>query len=274
MPGEDKRQEKRIDICSVVLPFLGTRVSDHQPFQYLLQDVSPGGICIALPRWVMSREVLQVDDLIDFHVPFLMGTHVLSIGKITWQRWDKEFDQQVLGASLTRSAPAFYPVYLEVETRGVTLNLTDFRDEGDILAKAVKDAVLLKRGLLIYLGHLEAFFSRVGGLSTEEYGEFQAQIMEDVRAKVRRNADWLEKLLERVRGGADIRGLDLEELREAMEPEIYLDIFRFALGSQTTRLYMDAMKELEKKTYAVHNAIVMLYINSLAGAAICAAPTH
>ena len=164
MPGEDKRQEKRIDICSVVLPFLGTRVSDHQPFQYLLQDVSPGGICIALPRWVMSREVLQVDDLIDFHVPFLMGTHVLSIGKITWQRWDKEFDQQVLGASLTRSAPAFYPVYLEVETRGVTLNLTDFRDEGDILAKAVKDAVLLKRGLLIYLGHLEAFFSRVGGL--------------------------------------------------------------------------------------------------------------
>lgn len=274
MAEDNKRQEQRIDVCSVVLPFLGTRVADHQPFQYLLQDVSPGGIRIALPNWVMSREFLRSEDLIDFHVPFEMGGHVLSIGKIAWLRWDEEHEAQLVGASLTRSAPAFYPVYLEVENRGVTLNLTDFQSAGNILVKIVKDAVLLKRGLLIYLRHLEAFFSRVGGFSSEEYKEFQAQILEDVRAKVSRNAAWLEALLERVRVKPEVHDLDMEELRAAMEPEIYLDIFRFALGSQTTRLYMEAMKELEKKSYAAYNAIVMLYINSLAGAATCAAPAR
>lgn len=274
MGAEDKRQEPRVDVCSVVLPFLGTRVEDHQPFQYLLQDVSPGGIRIALPRWVASRECLKIGDVIDFHVPFRMGAHILSIGTVSWQRWDAEYEAQILGASLTRRAPAFYPVHLEVETRDVTLNLTDFRSADDMLVKVVKDAAFLKRGLLIYLGHLEAFFSRVGGLSAEEYGEFQEQILEDVRAKVRRNAVWLDDLLERVRGGLGVGGLDLEELRAVMEPEIYLDIFRFALGSQTTRLYMAAMKELEKKTYSAYNAIVMLYISALGGASSCAMSAH
>ena len=274
MAEENKRQEQRVDICSVVLPFLGTRVSDHQPFQYLLQDVSPGGIRIALPRWTVSRECLQLDDLIDFHVPFQMGGHVLSIGKIAWLRWDEEHEAQLVGASLTRRAPAFYPIYLEVESRGVTLNLTDFQSAGDILAKVVKDAVLLKRGLLIYLRHLEAFFSRVGGLSPEEYGDFREQILEDVRAKVQKNAAWLEGFLERVRAKPEVHELDLEELRAVMEPEIYLDIFRFALGSQTTRLYMAAMKELEKKTYSAYNAIVMLYISALGGASSCVMSAH
>lgn len=102
---EEKRRESRGPIDSIVLPFIGSRADEYQAFQYLLQDVSPGGVRIAAPRWAVSRERLQKGDRIHLHIPFRLGSSVLESGQVVWERWDRESEAQVTGIFLDQTAP-------------------------------------------------------------------------------------------------------------------------------------------------------------------------
>jgi len=64
-------------------------------------------------------------------------------------------------------------------------------------------------------------------------------------------------------GEAALERLDLDELRRAMDPELYIDMFSAALGDETVRLFLKAVKELERKLLSNYNTCVLLYINSL-----------
>lgn len=262
------RREERIVIDSVVLPFLGSRGGDHQPFQYLLRDVSAGGVQVALPQWVASRERLRQGESINFHLPFMLDERVLDAGEVAWERWDQEEETQFVGAALNRIAPVYYPIYLRISSQQVNIDLQQFDTAGELFGRVLKDSLLLKRGILIYLKHLTAYFSRVGGMSEEDWELFRESVLEDVRSRVESNAarlsQWCAQCLEDspVDDHA-VTMLDMEELRQAMEPELYLDLFRSALGNATAHLYLEAIKELEKRLFANHNTLVMLYIRAL-----------
>lgn len=259
------RRAKRLDVESVVLPFLGSRAEDYQTFEYLLQDVSMEGVGIAIPRWVVARENLRLGERLHLHLPFELSGRMLHSGIVTWERWDEEQDAQLVGVVLDSYAPALYPVYVSVDTKEVAIDLEGFPGLEHILARVLKDSLLLKRGILIYLKHLTAFFSRVCDLDREGYALFREVIIEDVRAKVLANADHLTALQPRT--GEEEAGildrLDLAELRQAMEPELYVDMFRAALGDETVALFLKAIKELERKLLSNYNICVLLYINSL-----------
>ena len=66
-----ERRENRLEVASIVLPFLGSRENDFSPFQYLLSNLSPHGAKILIPRWLALRERLNPGEVIDFHAPFL-----------------------------------------------------------------------------------------------------------------------------------------------------------------------------------------------------------
>lgn len=253
-PGE-MRAERRITIDSIVLPFLGSRAADFQPFQYILQDVSPTGVRIAIPSWVVNREHLTQGEEIHFHVPFLLDGRLLNVGRVAWARWEEEEDAQVVGAALERALPVNYPVRISHSTSTVETDLGRFETPENLVRQVLGDTVLLKRGVLIYLRHLSAFFRRASGMSHQEYEFFREAVIRDARQKAQKNLEMLEEMAER-----DAVYLDLEELRRATEPEVYIDLFRTALGADTVRLYLDAVKQLEKKLYANYNTLVMLYI--------------
>ncbi|MBU1041314.1 MAG: PilZ domain-containing protein [Proteobacteria bacterium] len=259
------RHAKRLAVESVVLPFLGSRAEDYQSFEYLLQDVSVGGVGIAIPRWVVARETLRQGERLHLHLPFELGGRMLHSGVVTWVRWDEEQESQLAGVLLDTHTPALYPVYVSVGTREVAIDLEDFPGLEHILSQVLKDSLLLKRGILVYLKHLTAFFSRVCDLNREEYALFREVVIEDVRAKVLANAERLEIM--QPRSGEEMEGtlarLDLSELRQAMEPELYVDMFRAALGDETVILFLKAVKELERKLLSNYNTCVLLYINSL-----------
>ncbi|MDD3310767.1 PilZ domain-containing protein [Pseudodesulfovibrio sp.] len=262
-PSAESRQFKRIGIESVVLPFLGARVADFQPFQYLLRDMSQGGVGVTLPRWLASRERLNLGDEVNLHVPFSMDGGILAIGEVVRESWDEDNEEQVVGIRLTRNSPNVYGVFFEADSRDISFDLGRNGLEG-LLTRVIKDSVLLKRGILIYLRHLASYFSRLSEYTHEEYQSFRETIIDDVRGRIRTHADYLETVHRTCcdTSRSSFERIDLEELRQAMEPELYLDLFRAALGDDTASLFLHAIKELEGKLFSNYNTVVMLYIGT------------
>lgn len=263
-PTSEAREFRRVGIESVVLPFMGSRTSDYQPFQYMLRDMSQGGVGIAIPRWLVGRERLNMGDEVNLHVPFSMDGSELAIGEVVREFWDAENDEQVIGVRLTKGSPNTYGVFFEADSRDIAFDLGMEGLEG-LLTRVLKDSVLLKRGILIYLRHLASYFSRLGEYTPEEYEVFRETVIDDTRVRIKEHLVYIEEL----HGSccdistSGFERMDLEELRQAMEPELYIDLFRAALGDDTASLYLRAIKELEGKVFSNYNTIVMLYIGTL-----------
>ncbi len=263
--AQAQRREKRLDVESVVLPFMGSRAEDYQTFQFLLHDVSPSGVGLCLPRWLSSREFLRQGQRVHLHLPFELGGRMLQSGTISWTRWDEEQDAQLAGAVLDTAAPTLYPVFVSMDTQQISIDLAGFAGLEHILARVLKDSAMLKRGILVYMKHLSAYFSRVCDLDREEYLLFREVVIKEVRQSVQSHLEILSDMLAQAEqnGAQSLERLDLEELRRAMDPELYIDMFSAALGDETVGLFLKAIKELERKLLSNYNTCVLLYINAL-----------
>lgn len=265
----NQRHEERTVIASLVFPFLGSRELDHAFFQYLPIDISSAGLQIIIPNWVVDRDRLRNGDRINLHVPFRFGNVIYSEGVVVWTRWDEEAGGQCCGVAMDQKILAHYPVFIEFgEAPSVGLDLQDFNTAGQLLLQLLKDAILLKKGVRIYLKHLGSYFSRIVDVPTEDFRQLKTFLFEDLDNKVSANQAKIEALHEVVREVEDIekkmaRYVDLEELRQIMESEIYIDVLKSAFATETGMPLLDAIKTLEKKQYANYNAIVMLYVQSL-----------
>lgn len=264
----ERRKEKRLDISSVNMPFLGTRGEDLSSFQYLVLDLSRSGIGFAIPNWVVSREGIKKGDAVNFHLPIKIEGQFYNQGNILWTKWDEEMRGEVCGALLSNKEPPSYPVFISVESGSVSVNLDDFQVRDDLLCTVIKDTAFLKKGVEIYLGHLIPFFSRISEYPPGDYPGLKESLLEDVHGRISEHFDQLEGLYARIReetpSQSDIaRFIDLEELRAMVESEIYIEIFRIAFSNESVMPYLNAIKDLEKRLYFNYNTIVMLYVHSL-----------
>jgi hypothetical protein len=264
----DVRREERYPVRSVVMPFLGSREQDFFPFQYLLHDMSHSGVKILLPDWLSKREHLAVDDLVDFHVPFRFEGRVFTRGRIAWARWDEEQNAQACGARMELQAQPLYPVVLSTESDEVSINLAGFSSMESLMARVVKDSILLKRGVLIYLKHLAPYLSRVSDADREEYGLLRAYLLDDMRDAVQANLERLKALRrEFEKGECTLESIqacvNLDDLLSVMEPELHADLITLAFGRQSVAPYVRAIKQLEKKLYSNYNTMVLIYIHYL-----------
>ena len=265
----NQRHEQRTVIDSLVFPFLGSRELDHAFFQYLPIDISSAGLQLIIPKWVVDRDHLRNTDRINLHVPFRLGEDVYSEGVVAWSRWDEEAGGQRCGVAMDQKVRAYYPIFIELGTNpSIGLNLQDFKTTGQLLLQLLKDAILLKKGVRIYLNYLASYFSRIVDVSAEDYRQLKTFLFEDYDNRIKANQAKLEALRELVRGVENMekemaRYVDLEELRQMMESEIHLEVLKSALASEIALPMLNAIKTLEKKQYANYNAIVMLYVQSL-----------
>lgn len=268
MNSPASRREARLPIESIILPFLGSRASDYQPFEYILQDVSPGGVKILIPSWVVGRERFNLGERINLHVPFELEGKVLYSGTVAWQTLDEDGQGQVVGVTMDQGRPLSYPVFFSTDSRQLAIDITAFESRGNLLAKLVKDAYLLKKGCMIYIKHLSAFFSRLADLSREEYAQFRDFVFDDIIARTQKNADYLFTVNERIgpvqNSLEDVCAIiDLSELRQAVEPEMYVELFKSIYTDTFAMQYLYAVKELDNKIYVSYNTIVMVYCSTL-----------
>ncbi|HOV87379.1 MAG TPA: PilZ domain-containing protein [Syntrophobacteraceae bacterium] len=265
---QERRTEPRFEFTSIVLPFLGSRVEDHLCFEYIPLDISTHGLKLAIPRWVVSRERLRDGDEVNLHVPFRLREGNFSRGRIVWSRWDDVHQGQVCGVRMEKAGHRHCRVFFDLDTREFGIDLKQFASPEDLALKVLKDSILLKRGVLIYLNHLVPYFSRVTPYPTDEYPLLKSLFLDDVKRKIEENIQKLEalhrKALEELPSGTEIPVfLDLEELRSLMESEIYLDLFKITFSTEAVLPLLSAIKELEERQYVNYNTLVMLYIRSL-----------
>lgn len=266
---EERRKEKRLDIRSINMPFLGSRDIDHSSFQYLILDLSKSGIGFAIPKWVVNREGLRTGGTINFNLPVFVQGSFYKQGEILWTRWDRDMEAQVCGASLVRAQAPLYPVYISLDADAVSVSLDDFTVKEDaILYRVLKDTAFLKKGVEIYVGHLVPFFSRIAKYPPEEYPQLKGFLFSDIRERVREHFEKLENLYTIIYAEkpalADIaKYIDLEELRATIDSEISVDVFMAVFSNENIMPYLKAMKDLEQKLFYNYNIIVLLYLHSL-----------
>ncbi len=268
MDKPDYRHEQRLAIETAILPFLGSRDEDYQTFQYIIQDFSRNVVSIAIPSWVQSREKLYSNDEINLHLPFKFEGQSRNQGCVTWEKWDADMGAQMCGIALNRHSPETYPVFISLDTKEFVIDLEGFRYPEKLILQFLKDSVLLKKGMLIYLEHLTAYFTRVSEFKKEEFALFRETIIDHIKQGLEKNLDYLNniyvKAVELENAAKDIMGLlDIDELRKSIESELYIDLFGSAVSFEVVSRYLRALKILEKKSYSNYNTLAMLYLHCL-----------
>ena len=263
----DQRSESRVSISSIILPFLGSRTDDFTPFQYILRDLSLHGAKVLIPRWLSRRDRLRINDEVNFHAPFRFAGATYITGRIVWDRWETEFDAQACGVTFATKMPAIYPVAISFEEQQVDIDLTEFNTSKGLLLLVLKDAILLKRGIRIYLKHLAPFLSRISGIEKEPFIILRSFLFDDAESRVQQNQQYLEKVFNFLSEASIIKTdilslLNIEELLDAFEPEIPADVFSLAFEDASVLPYLHSIKSLEEKLYTNYNTIMMLYMHS------------
>lgn len=268
MNNLDRRHEPRMMLDSILLPFLGCREEDHVCFQYIPLELSTTGFRIAVPRWVVSRERIQVNDLITLNSPFRFQGHTFYQGRVIWTKWDEALVSQISGLTLEQEMPPTYPIYFTVQDSGITFNREQFAAVDNCILELFKDLILLKRGVSIYFKHLIPYFSRITGYSTKDYPHLKDLLLLDIQNKITEHIDKLKDIFDEMQSSLNlyqniVKLFDLEHLRGLVESEISLDLLLVTFESEAARQYLTAIKELENKLYANYNNITMIYISSL-----------
>lgn len=264
----DSRRERRVAIKSIVLPFLGSRTNDYSPFQYLLSDLSPRGAKILIPNWLIRREWLHKGEEVDVHAPFLFEGETYFNGEIAWERRDDEYGGQACGIHFTKKMPSTYPVTISFEKASLEMDLTNFSSAGNLMLLVLKDAILLKRGISIYLKHLAPYLSRISGVDKKEYAFLRHFLIEDGVQHVNRNREHLEAVYQELLKGSCSQEevascVNIEMLMQFFEPEIPADVFSVAFYDESVAPYVRSIKALEKKLYYSYNTLMLLYIQSI-----------
>jgi len=252
----------------ITLPLIATRDVDHQPFEYVLVDVSHSGAQFAIPRWTVSRERLETGAVIDLNLTLSSDGSSFTKGTVVWTKWSEEVRSELYAISQFQKTPAHSPFAISTEDASITVDMKEIESFPKHLIKTIKDCFLLKKGISIYLKHLIPYFSRIGNYPEADYPFLKDTVLNEIRNHVFANYELLSRLhqflSEECLKQDDIpKLLNLEELRSQIESEINIDIFTSTFESEKTAPYISAIKDLEQKLYANYNVAVMIYLLSL-----------
>lgn len=271
-------------------PFLGTRMNGES-FEYLLMEISLNTAVIAIFPWMLNRVALDLNEKVDLFIPSELSLEyhykqyspsVITSHKNEGQNhyYEVNFSN---GAPLTGSEKWSFEKFVFDIPAKLPLH--------EMLIRLVKDSLILKQGILVYLKHLSPYFSRIVDYPQKDYASLQKFLFQDTSQFILENEKKLnilyKSLKETLKNTNDISiMLNLEEFREYIESEISMDLFllSFYKSIDNQKLfdslnnthdlniddpnykyvsYIVSIKELEKRLYANYNQIVLIYIKSI-----------
>jgi hypothetical protein len=255
------------------LPLLGS-TANHVVFQYLLLEITPRSALIAIPHWLLQRSHLQKDEQV----------HLFLDSRSAAERY---CEQYLVGhaeplPSTSSELGQLYSIHFEEPVPSLQFPKRAESDEVAKIAALLKDSLLLKNGVSVYLKHAIPFFSRILKISAEHYERLKSVVLSDIESRVHTHLKELERLykefIAEVKTPADVsKVLDLEYLRELTESEIDINLLDLAfLGNidlinrslyhtsvKSYGAYVNAIKTLEQRLYANYNSIVTIYGSSV-----------
>lgn len=288
-----KEEEKPLDDLQFIrFPFLGTR-EDGEPFAYLLMKINANQASIIVSRWMVSHTILSLQEKIDLFIPSQLSLEYDFrnnvpglITQIRESQIEKEISYDIAFAhSLSNVLSDYWTLSQFSENLITDISLQD------LLVSLIKDSLILKQGILVYLKHLIPYFTRIVEYSVRDYQELNRVTFLDIVKKIKEKEKYLSELFfnlqKNLKSFQDLPiFLNLDELREIFESEISLDLFLVAFSEINTQkdivtllnrpkeyirkhqnskymTYFIAIKDLEKRIYSNYNQIVLIYLKSL-----------
>lgn len=270
-------------------PLVGIR-SDGEPFQYLPLTSEKKVLSFAIYNWFVNRSILNLAEQVDLLVPFFLKTRNPHADNMQGTITAIEPNRVLKTVEHKLIFPDTLIDIVPVEDWNLQHFLAQFSQPAisvlDLLFKLLKDTVLLKSGVRIYLKHLRAYFSRISLQAASEYLNLNTLVLSDIEQHVISNEKYLKNLMEEVR--TSLKKIDdiplvihLEDLREKIESEIPFSLFSLAFNehsptgsanlmdllnprvSNQSLAYLQAVKLLEKRLYVNYNTIVLIYSYAL-----------
>lgn len=274
---------KATEMESLKLPFLGS-LENGEPFEYLLLFIEADRAKIALLQWFLNRHQLHVGDKIDLHLPHhLSAKHKFSpniSGTVISAKQSEEDQGIVYEISLPGQGTDSDDKHYSFDQ--YTKQLDEIASLKDLYIHFIKDSMILKAGIRVYLKHLIPYFSRISDYSHREYKKLKIHFLHDIETHIIDKEAKLEKLYqiakEKISHPDEIAVYtDLEFLRETLESEISLSLFNVVFSEEKEPnlsieassqsgilMYINAIKNLEKRLYTNYNHIVIIYLKSIA----------
>jgi hypothetical protein len=260
---DPRRSEPRISIELGTTPFLGSRKNGQPSFAYLLRDVSSRGVGLIVPPQG-GMVPLEVDETVNFHLPFQLDQKFYNEGVIRWQQIVPQGQQ--CGANLRKRVPVRYPIYVAFETGDIRLILEEFGipSVGDLIERILEDAFYFKKGVSIYFEHLAPYFTRHGRLHREKRSKDNESIVPRIRAQVEENIRTIENLKNKAAQRSSARSFpttdDLESLRAAIPLEINLIVLSENFDTSVVLPYLRSVRLLEHQLYSNFNTLVLVHL--------------
>lgn len=288
--SEQKKQHPILQF--VRFPFLGAR-ENGEPFEYLLLDINQNKTDIVISKWMVNRTILKLNEKVDLFIPSLLTAeydlrhHSSSV--ITSVTEEKLLQEYLFEASFVQ--PLSITILQNWSLEEFSQKLVPDELLIDMLFRLIKDSLLLKQSILVYLKHLAPYFSRIVNYPSKSYIELKKVVFDGISNVIKKNENALETLYfflkETIKNIYDISILlNLEDLREIMETEISQDLFYIAFSNITSRKdvdeklnqsvpelnhdqsntymnYLFAIQNLEKRLYSNYNQIVLIYLKSI-----------
>jgi PilZ domain len=264
-PEDARRSEPRIPIDIGVVPFLGSRENGQQNFSFLLRDVSSSGVGVIV-RLRQGMTPLELDETVNFHLPFQLNKEFYNQGVIRWQQAISE--GQACGARLEKRVPLRYPIYVAFETGDIRFVTEEFGIPSleNLIIQILEDAFYFKKGVGIYFEHLAPYFARHSLVKVEKRSSTDENLVTRIRSQIQENIRIIEalkiKASESTANGSFPGIADLETLRAATALELNLEVLSERFSASTILPYLKSVGLLSHQLYTNFNTLVLVHLHA------------
>lgn len=245
-----------------LLPLYGTIQPDYELFQYFPLRIWEKGVELASPSWLSQCYLLNEYDFVNLHIPLYRAGQFFTRGVIESVDSSPDKKMRIYRLAFVKEVVQEYPVWISIKEG----ERPQFESNGNlekVFRTSIKECVLLKKGVGVYLKHLAAYFSRTTGFSTEIYSQLSQIFFEDVFATLNEKIKKLAAIeaglhLDDLRGAFHIPD-SFQEIHQLVISEVNLDLLNLAFKTGEHVPYIVSIKELEEKLYWHYNTIVLIY---------------
>lgn len=255
------------------LPLIGSK-SNRELFEFLLLQIHDRSALISIPLCLKHGTFLEKGEKVNLHLRKLIQQKHFNLLKT-------EGNINLLPSNKKNSEYCYKVIFdspLKIESRED--NILSPQENNDKLISLIKDSLLLKNGIYIYLKHFVPYLSRMVTIHPSHYKALKLYMFNDIQNLVLQNLNKLEKLYNRCKRDLEIHldtyiEIDLDQIKELCYSEIDPELLNLALTTAPTtslntstpfiapqNMYINAIKLAEERLYENYNTIVELFIAS------------
>ncbi|MDP1835553.1 MAG: hypothetical protein Q8K75_06435 [Chlamydiales bacterium] len=238
-----------------LLPCCGSIEPDYEAFQYFPVNVWEQGLDIISPSWLTQCYVLKPFHVVNLHLACRMGDFFYTKGIV-----DSTQDG-VSRIHFIEEPQHTWPLNL-VTMKGMKPIFQTHQPIELLYRKFFKDCLLLKKGVAVYLKHLNAYFSRIMP-NSKNYAAFDTFFFDEVSKTLQNKIARLQQIENELNSEKStisaIEVADFLELHSLLESELNLEMFNLAFRQGDHLPYLISIKELEEKLYWNYNNMLLIY---------------